>query len=59
MRDRLAPRGADGYATSPRLASDNAAMIARAGVFHAERGNSSPLELDAFASAPLPGLLDS
>jgi len=59
MRDRLAPRGAVVYAPSPRLATDNAAMIARAGVFHAERGNSSPLELDAFASAPLPGLLAS
>ncbi|HTL96958.1 MAG TPA: tRNA (adenosine(37)-N6)-threonylcarbamoyltransferase complex transferase subunit TsaD [Gemmatimonadaceae bacterium] len=59
MRDRLAPRGAVVYAPSPRLATDNAAMIARAGVFHAQRGNSSPLELDAFASAPLPGLLAS
>jgi N6-L-threonylcarbamoyladenine synthase len=59
MRDRLAPRGAVVYSPSPRLATDNAAMIARAGVFHAERGDSSPLELDAFASAPLPGLLDS
>jgi len=59
MRDRLATRGAVVYAPSPRLATDNAAMIARAGLFHAERGNSSPLELDAFASTPLPGLLDS
>ena len=59
MRDRLAPRGAVVYAPSPRLAADNAAMIARAGVFHAERGDWSPLELDAFASVPLPGLLDS
>ncbi len=59
MRDRLAPRGAAVYAPSPRLATDNAAMIARAGIFHAERGAWSPLELDALASAPLPGLLDS
>jgi N6-L-threonylcarbamoyladenine synthase len=59
MRERLAPRGAAIYAPSPRLATDNAAMIARAGVFHAERGNWAPLELDAFASAPLPGLLDT
>jgi N6-L-threonylcarbamoyladenine synthase len=59
MRDRLATRGAVVYAPSPRLATDNAAMIARAGLFHAERGNASPLELDAFASTPLPGLLDS
>ncbi len=54
MRDRLAPRGAVVYAPSPRLATDNAAMIARAGVFHVERGGWSPLELDALASAPLP-----
>ena len=59
MRNRLAERGAVVYAPSARLATDNAAMIARAGVFHAERGDWSPLELDAFASAPLPGLLDS
>ncbi|HXE61784.1 MAG TPA: tRNA (adenosine(37)-N6)-threonylcarbamoyltransferase complex transferase subunit TsaD [Gemmatimonadaceae bacterium] len=59
MRERLAPRGAAIYAPSLRLATDNAAMIARAGVFHAERGNWAPLELDAFASAPLPGLLDT
>lgn len=59
MRDRLAPQGAVVYAPSPRLATDNAAMIARAGVFHVEHGDWSPLELDALASAPLPGLLDS
>jgi N6-L-threonylcarbamoyladenine synthase len=57
MRERLAPRGAAIYAPSPRLATDNAAMIARAGVFHAERGDWAPLDLDAFASAPLPGLV--
>ena len=57
MRERLAPRGAAIYAPSPRLATDNAAMIARAGVFHAERDDWAPLDLDAFASAPLPGLL--
>jgi len=59
MRERLAPQGAAIYAPSPRLATDNAAMIARAGLFHAERGDWSPLDLDAFASAPLPGLLDT
>ncbi len=59
MRERLAPRGAAVYAPSPRLATDNAAMIARAGLFHAERGDWAPLELNAFASAPLPGLLDT
>jgi len=59
MRDRLAPRGAAIYAPSPRLATDNAAMIARAGLFHAERGDWSPLDLDAAASAPLPGLIET
>ncbi|HSC31301.1 MAG TPA: tRNA (adenosine(37)-N6)-threonylcarbamoyltransferase complex transferase subunit TsaD [Gemmatimonadaceae bacterium] len=59
MRDRLAPRGAAIYAPSPRLATDNAAMIARAGLFHAERGDFSPLDLDAAASAPLPGLIET
>jgi len=48
--------GAEVYAPSNRLATDNAAMIARAGLFHFERGERSPLDLNAFASLPLPGL---
>ena len=39
---------------SPR----GAAMIARAGLFHLERGERSGLDLNAFASLPLPGLAD-
>ena len=57
MRDRAATLGAEVYAPSPRLATDNAAMIARAGLFHLERGERAPLDLDAHASLPIPGLL--
>lgn len=44
------------FAPAPRLATDNAAMIARAGLFHYERGERSGLDLNAFASQPIPGL---
>jgi N6-L-threonylcarbamoyladenine synthase len=57
MRDRLEPRGVHIFAPTPRLATDNAAMIARAGLFHLERNERSPLELNAYASQPLPGLV--
>jgi N6-L-threonylcarbamoyladenine synthase len=55
VRNRLADLGADGYAPSVRLATDNAAMIARAGLFHAERGRRDDWSLNAYASAPLGG----
>jgi N6-L-threonylcarbamoyladenine synthase len=45
------------YAPSSRLATDNAAMIARAGLHHYEQGVRSPLDLNAFASLPIPGLV--
>jgi len=57
MRDRLEPRGVRIFAPSPRLATDNAAMIARAGLFHLERGEQSSLDLNAFASQPIPGFV--
>lgn len=62
MRERL--RGAFGpggavFAPSRRLATDNAAMIARAALFHLERGEASDLALNAFAAQPLPGLLSA
>lgn len=57
MRARLAKSGAAIYAPSARLATDNAAMIARAGLFHFERGARAPLDLNAYASAPIPGLV--
>ena len=57
MRARMRRLGAEVYAPTPRLATDNAAMIARAGLFHFERGERAPLDLNAFASLPLPGLV--
>jgi N6-L-threonylcarbamoyladenine synthase len=58
MRERMATLGATVYAPSGRLATDNAAMIARAGLFHLERGRRSGLDLNAYASLPLPGLIE-
>ncbi|MEX2152345.1 MAG: tRNA (adenosine(37)-N6)-threonylcarbamoyltransferase complex transferase subunit TsaD [Gemmatimonadaceae bacterium] len=57
MRKRMATLGADVYAPSGRLATDNAAMIARAGLFHFERGYRAGLDLNAYASLSLPGLI--
>jgi N6-L-threonylcarbamoyladenine synthase len=59
MRQRMRRLDADVYAPSSRLATDNAAMIARAGLFHYERGERAPLDLNAFASMPLPGLVSA
>ena len=44
------------FVPSPRLATDNAAMIARAGLFRLTRGERSGPSLNAFASQSLPGL---
>ena len=57
MRERMRRFGATVYAPSARLATDNAAMIARAGLYHFERGDRAPLDLNAFASLPIPGLV--
>lgn len=57
MGTRMAALGARVYAPSGRLATDNAAMIARAGLFHLGRGRRGALDLNAFASLPLPGLI--
>ncbi len=56
MQRRLGDRGATVFAPSVRLATDNAAMIARAALFHAERGETSDWTLNAHASLPLPGM---
>lgn len=40
----------------PRLNADNGAMIARAGWFHLERGETSGFDLDADPRLPWPGL---
>jgi N6-L-threonylcarbamoyladenine synthase len=45
--------GARVFAPSPRLATDNAAMIARAALFHLSRGERSEPSLNAFSSLPL------
>ena len=45
------------HTPSPRLATDNAAMIARAGLFRLERGEQSGYDLNAYASLPIPGLI--
>jgi N6-L-threonylcarbamoyladenine synthase len=58
MRSRMAGVGVSVYAPSGRLATDNAAMIARAGLFHLERGFRSGADLNAYASLPLPGLIE-
>lgn len=57
MRERLGGRGVEVFAPTARLATDNAAMIARAGLFHLERGDQSPLDLNAFATQPIPGVV--
>lgn len=50
--------GDDGelYFPSPRLATDNAAMIARTALFHFERGEVAGLDLTARADMLFPGL---
>jgi len=57
MQQRVKRFGATVYAPSARLATDNAAMIARAGLYHFEQGARAPLDLNAFASLPIPGLV--
>jgi N6-L-threonylcarbamoyladenine synthase len=58
MRARLADAGATVYTPSARLATDNAAMIARAALFHYERGERAGLDLNAYATMPIPGLVE-
>ncbi|WP_420616069.1 tRNA (adenosine(37)-N6)-threonylcarbamoyltransferase complex transferase subunit TsaD [Candidatus Palauibacter sp.] len=59
LREGLAERlGSSGelYAPSPRLATDNAAMIAAAALFRLARGERSPWSLNAEAALAFPGL---
>jgi N6-L-threonylcarbamoyladenine synthase len=59
LRGALAAALGDGgelYAPSPRLATDNAAMIARAGLFRYQQGDVAPLHATARADLPFPGL---
>jgi N6-L-threonylcarbamoyladenine synthase len=57
MTDRMERDGIAVFAPTPRLSTDNAAMIARAGLFRFEQGERSPLDLGAYASRPIPGLV--
>ena len=57
MRARLERDGVTVFTPTPRLATDNAAMIARAAFFRFERGERANLDLNAYASCPIPGLL--
>jgi N6-L-threonylcarbamoyladenine synthase len=57
MRTRLEREGITVFTPSPRLATDNAAMIARAAFFRFERGERAGLDLNAYATSPIPGLV--
>ncbi|MDQ6689021.1 MAG: tRNA (adenosine(37)-N6)-threonylcarbamoyltransferase complex transferase subunit TsaD [Gemmatimonadota bacterium] len=57
MGTRLSPDGVTVFTPTARLATDNAAMIARAGFFRFERGERAGLDLNAYASCPIPGLV--
>jgi N6-L-threonylcarbamoyladenine synthase len=57
MRARLERDGVTVFTPTPRLATDNAAMIARAGFFRFEQGERAGLDLNAYASCPIPGLI--
>jgi N6-L-threonylcarbamoyladenine synthase len=56
LQQEAAAFGATVFTPSPRLATDNAAMIARAGLFRLARGEVATLGLNAYATAALPGL---
>ncbi|MEX2281596.1 MAG: tRNA (adenosine(37)-N6)-threonylcarbamoyltransferase complex transferase subunit TsaD [Gemmatimonadota bacterium] len=60
LRESLADRlGSTGelYYPSPRLATDNAAMVARTAAFRLRRGEVAGLDLTARADLPFPGLV--
>ena len=54
----VASSGGTVFAPAPKLATDNAAMIARAGLWRLEQGERSGPELNAYASLAIPGLRD-
>jgi len=58
LRDRLAGRARVSVA-SPRLNTDNAAMIAVAGAWRLARGERSSWELEPRDDLPLPGLVSN
>jgi len=56
MQRRIGVRGVTIHSPPPRLATDNAAMIAAAGLFRFGLGERAPLSLTAQASLPIPGM---
>ena len=56
LRERLGNRARVSVA-SPRLNTDNAAMIAAAGAWHLSRGESSGWDLEPRDDLPIPGLI--
>ena len=59
MREAAAVVGGTVFAPTPRLATDNAAMIGAAALFHLERGVRHDASLNAHATRPIPGLIDA
>jgi N6-L-threonylcarbamoyladenine synthase len=60
LRDEMARRLGPGgrvFHASPRLSTDNGAMVARAAHFHLSRGAVGDLHLTADAALPFPGLV--
>ena len=57
IRGRVGARGVTLFAPSPRLATDNAAMIAAAGLYRFAMGERAAPSLTAQASLPIPGLV--
>lgn len=55
LRERIGGEGRL-FVPSPRLSTDNAAMVARAGAYRLGRGERSGLDLNADPSLPFPGL---
>lgn len=56
MRVEAKKIGAAVFAPTPRLATDNAAMIGAAALFRLERGERSDAALNAYSAMPIPGL---
>jgi len=59
MQTEAAAFGGQVFAPTPRLATDNAAMIGAAALFHLERGVRHDASLNAHAARPIPGLVDA
>jgi N6-L-threonylcarbamoyladenine synthase len=56
LQRRTGSRGVTVHDPSPRLATDNAGMIAAAGLFRLARGERAPLALTAQANLQIPGM---